>query len=193
MLDIAALIRDSLAPVRRRVRLMVSRAVLNAVNDAGGIQVVQVKLLDGETRDGVERMQNYGLTSVPLPGAEGLGVSVGGSRNHVVVVVMDDGRHRMKGLKPGEVAMYTHLDKEAHRHHIHLDENGDMHIMAKNIFMKAEETARLEGKHVEIHAQETYKFDSNGQGQKWDGQGVETWQDNDVPRPHHVHAPPEIP
>jgi phage baseplate assembly protein V len=192
MSDISALIRDSLAPVRRRVRLMISRAILNAVNDAGGIQLVQVKLLEGETRD-VERMQNYGHTSVPLPGAEGLGVSVGGSRNHVVVLVMDDGRHRMKGLKPGEVAMYSHLDNEAHRHHIHLDENGDLHVMAKNIYCKAEEKARIEGDIVELHARSKFRFDANGQGQQWDGEGVETWQDNDIPKPHHIHHPPEIP
>lgn len=95
-------------PLRRRVRLMIGRAVLAAAaDDSKGIQLVQVKLLDGEVGDGVERMQNYGYTSVPKAGAEGVMVCVSGDRNHGIVVVMDDRRYRLKNLQPGEVAMYT--------------------------------------------------------------------------------------
>jgi hypothetical protein len=43
------------------------------------------------------------------------------------------------------------------------------------------------------HAGRRYIFDANGQGQIWDGSGVETWQDDDVTKPHHNHAPPKIP
>lgn len=192
-MDIVRIINKVTDPLRRRVRLMVSRAILNIINDAGGIQVVQVKLLANETRDGVERIQNYGHTSVPLPGAEGVMVCVSGNRDHGIVIAMDDGRHRLKGLQPGEVAMYSHLDKEPHRHHIILDKDGGMSIMAKNVTVKAEETARIEGEIVEVHARTRYKFDVDGHGQSWDNKGVETWQDNDEARPHHPHAPPEIP
>lgn len=96
-----------IAPLRRRVRLMVGRAVLSAASDSGGVQMVQLKLLADEVRDGVERMQNYGFTSVPLAGAEGVMVCVSGDRDHGIVVVMDDRRYRLKSLQPGEVAMYT--------------------------------------------------------------------------------------
>ena len=97
-----------LDPLRRRMRLMIGRAVLAAAADDGkGIQLVQVKLLDGEVADGVERMQNYGYTSVPLAGAEGVMACVSGDRNHGIVVVMDDRRYRLKNLQPGEVALYT--------------------------------------------------------------------------------------
>lgn len=102
------------APLRRRVRLMISRAVLSAVNDAGGIQLVQVKLLDGEVRDGVERMQNYGFTSVPKAGAEGLMACVSGDRDHGIIVAMDDRRFRLKGLQAGEVALYDDLGHKVH-------------------------------------------------------------------------------
>jgi len=94
-------------PLRRRVRLMIGRAVLAAADDSKGIQLVQVKLLDGEVGDGVERMQNYGYTSVPKVGAEGVMVCVSGDRTHGIVVVMDDRRYRLKNLQPGEVALYT--------------------------------------------------------------------------------------
>lgn len=95
-------------PLRRRVRLMIARAVLAAAaDDSKGIQLVQVKLLDGEVGDGVERMQNYGFTSVPKAGAEGVMVCVSGDRGHGIVVVMDDRRYRLKNLQAGEVAMFT--------------------------------------------------------------------------------------
>lgn len=114
-----AVIDRLVAPLRRRVRLMISRAVLSAVNDAGGIQLVQVKLLAGEVRDGVERMQDYGFTSVPKPGAEGVMACVSGDRDHGIVVVMDDRRYRLKWLASGEVALYDDLG-----HIIHLTRTG---------------------------------------------------------------------
>jgi Type VI secretion system/phage-baseplate injector OB domain len=62
-----------------------------------------------------------------------------------------------------------------------------------NILISAHADLRIEANNIKIHARQTYAFDANGQGQKWDGAGVETWQDNDVPKPHHNHAPPETP
>lgn len=103
-----------LGPLRRRVRLMVSRAVISLVNDGGGLQLVQVKLLAGEVRDGVERLQNYGFTSVPLAGAEAGMVCVSGDRDHGLVLAVDDRRYRLKGLSNGEVAMYDDQGQAVH-------------------------------------------------------------------------------
>jgi hypothetical protein len=64
---------------------------------------------------------------------------------------------------------------------------------ATDVTLTATNNLRLAGETVKVHAGSVYAFDANGQGQKWDGSGVETWQDNDVVRPHHNHAPPEIP
>lgn len=93
-------------PYARRIRLTVSRGIVRLVNDALKLQEVQIALLADETRDQVERFQNYGLTSVPLSGAEGVFLSVGGSRDHGIVIAIDDRRYRLKGLQPGEVALY---------------------------------------------------------------------------------------
>lgn len=106
-MELVSIIDKLLAPVRRRVRLMISRAILAGINDGTGIQLVQVKLLDGEVRDGVERMQNYGFTSVPLGGAEGVMACVSGDRDHGIVIAVDDRRYRIKGRQPGEVALYS--------------------------------------------------------------------------------------
>lgn len=98
-----------IAPLRRRVGLMVGRCVVNLVNDALKMQGVQISLLSDETRDNVERLQNYGFSSNPHPGAEAVAVAVGGSRNHAVVIVCDDRRYRLTGLAEGEVALYDDL------------------------------------------------------------------------------------
>lgn len=106
MMSLDAL-RRVLAPLQRCVELMVGRCVLRAVTDTDGIQTARIGLLAGETRTGVERFQNYGFTSVPLPGAEGLAVFRGGSRDHGIIVAVDDRRYRLTGLADGEVALYT--------------------------------------------------------------------------------------
>lgn len=89
------------------LRNLVARAVLALVDDARKLQSVQVDLLDGETRADVERFQQYGLSSVPEPGAEAVMLAVGGSRSHMVAVAVDDRRYRPRDLKEGEVCLYS--------------------------------------------------------------------------------------
>lgn len=98
---------ELLARMANRIRLTVGRCVLLAVNDGLKLQGVQVELLAGEVRDNAERMQDYGFTSHPHPGAEGVGLAVGGSRDHVLVLAVGDRRYRLRGLAQGEVAMYS--------------------------------------------------------------------------------------
>lgn len=96
-----------LAPLRTRIANMLARAVVSLVDDGSGVQVVQLSVLDGETRDGVERLQNYGFTSRPKPGAEAAVLFVGGHRDHGLVIAVDDRRFRVKGLKDGETCVYN--------------------------------------------------------------------------------------
>ncbi|WP_052742394.1 phage baseplate assembly protein V [Pseudomonas frederiksbergensis] len=97
-------------PIRdigNRVMMMFARGVLRGVNDANGRQQLQVELLKGELRDGVERMQNYGFTSHPLGGDVAF-AAVGGNREQGIVLVIDDRRYRIP-MQAGEVAMYDDL------------------------------------------------------------------------------------
>lgn len=105
---------DLFATLARRIRLIASRAVLRLVDDAGGLQLVQLTLLADETRDGVERFQDYGLTSRPHPGAEGVAIALGGSRDHLVAIRIDDRRYRLRALAAGEVALYDDLGHQVH-------------------------------------------------------------------------------
>lgn len=90
-----------------QVANLIARVVLRRVDDSKKMQSIQVQVLDGETRNNVERVQNYGFTSVPLPDAEGVAVFINGDRGHGLVVAMDDRRYRPTGLQAGEVAIYT--------------------------------------------------------------------------------------
>ena len=87
--------------------LSVARFVLKAIDDAKKMQRLQVQILDEEVRDSVERFQQYGFTSCPHPGAEGVIIFPGGSRSHGVVIAVDDRRYRLTGLAGGEVALFT--------------------------------------------------------------------------------------
>ena len=112
-------------PLRRRVELMIGRAVLRVIDDSTPLQTVQVEALPGEVIDGAEKFGMYGFTSHPLPGADALVLSVGGIRQHPVILV-DDRRHRMKNLDEGEVALYTNNDDQ----HILLKADGSIELKA---------------------------------------------------------------
>jgi phage baseplate assembly protein V len=94
--------------------LMVGRCVLLAVNDAPGVQQLQIRALEGEVLDRVERHQEYGFTSHPQPGAEGVVVAVGGLRSHAIVIAVEDRRYRLTGLKAGEVALHDDQGQAVH-------------------------------------------------------------------------------
>ena len=97
----------SISSALNRIRLAIARALVGQVNDGGGLQTLQIGIQADVGRDKVERFQQYGLTSVPHPGAECVTLSVGGNTDHQVVINVDDRRHRMRDLQTGEVALYT--------------------------------------------------------------------------------------
>jgi phage gp45-like len=96
-----------IAPLKNRVANMIARAVVSVVDDSKKIQIVQLDLLEGETRSEIERLQEYGFTSNPRPGAEAAVIFVGGRRDHGLCVAVDDRRYRVKDLGAGEVAVYN--------------------------------------------------------------------------------------
>ncbi len=116
-------IGEMLRPTRTRVANMVTRAIVKVVDDAKKFQALQVSMLADETRDEVERVQNYGFTSVPLEGAEAVAVCVGGSRDHAVVIAVDDRRYRLRNLESGAVAVYDATGSQ-----ILLKPNGDIEV-----------------------------------------------------------------
>lgn len=102
-----AILQKLLEPLRTRISNLVARAVISAVVDTKKMQVLQLQVLEGETREGCERVQQYGFTSVPFAGCEAVVLFLNGNRDHGLVVATDDRRYRLKSLQPGEVALYT--------------------------------------------------------------------------------------
>ncbi|PCJ13816.1 MAG: phage baseplate protein [Gammaproteobacteria bacterium] len=86
--------------------MIVARAVVRNVDDTNGLQILQVEILKGEIKN-LERMQNYGFTGVPLVTSESVVLFPNGSRDHGIIVAVDDRRYRLRGLEGGEVAIYT--------------------------------------------------------------------------------------
>lgn len=137
-----------LGPMSRRLRLQASRGVIGTLSDAGKLQTAQVALLAGEVRDGVERFQNYGFTSVPLGGAEAVFLSLNGSRDQGVLVVVDDRRYRKRAMQAGESAMHNHLGD-----YIHIKADGSIEVLASS---KVKATAPI----VEVIASAKMRFDT---------------------------------
>ena len=154
-MDLLKTVHKATAGLRNRVMLMLGRAVLSAISDGGGVQVVQATLLEDEIRGDLERFQEYGFTSVPLPGAEALVAFIGGNRDHGVVVAVEDRRYRMCGLKGGEVAIYTDEGDFAH-----FKRDNNIEVQTKHLLANVEEDCTVNTKKHTVNC-ETYTVNAS--------------------------------
>lgn len=106
-------VQKMMMPIRRRVDLMISRAVIKTINLTGKIPIAQTSLLRGEIRDAVEIFQQYGFASGPIEGCEGVAVFIGGDRSNGIVIATEDRRYRLSIVK-GEVAIFTDEGDKVH-------------------------------------------------------------------------------
>ena len=83
------------------------RGALTRVNSAPAVQLVQVDGVAGEQLQDNELMQNFGFTSNPPPGTMVVVLPVGGNTAHGIVIACEHGQYRLKGLLPGETAIYN--------------------------------------------------------------------------------------
>ncbi|WP_310611267.1 phage baseplate assembly protein V [Limnohabitans sp.] len=90
--------------VWQRLRLMVAQGVATLV----GGEYVQVTVLDGETLPKVRRVEPYGMSSRPKPGAQVYMVFPSGDRALGMALVIGDKRYQMD-LQAGEVALHDDL------------------------------------------------------------------------------------
>lgn len=141
-MNFAAQLNRFLEPIRVRIRMLVSRSIVSLIDDSTAIQLMQVKLMKDETKDNVERLQNYGFTSHPEPEGEAVIVFPMGNRDHGIVIVADDSRYRITDLPEGGVAMY-HKDG----HYIKMADDGiEINATDQNL------TINIAGKDVDINA-----------------------------------------
>lgn len=135
-------LRKVLAPVRRRIKLMLSRAVCRLVDPSALLQTVQIELLRGELLDGVEHVEGYGRTAHPPPGAEALAASLAGERAHTVALALFHRQFRIRNLAPGEVALYDDLGNVIwlRRDHILIDSVDRVVVRAPQVTIDADLT-----------------------------------------------------
>lgn len=103
------MIRDidkRIARAMARVRLAF-RGIGTRVNSAAPVQLVQGEALAGEQLQDNELMQHYGFTSNPPPGFMYVALPIGGKTAHGIMVATEHASYRIKGLQPGELAIYT--------------------------------------------------------------------------------------
>lgn len=133
--DVSALMRQATA----KIALMVGRAVLRLADDTSELQRIQLEALPGEVRDQVERLQQYGFTSVPLNGADVIILAIGGRRQHPIAIAVDDRRNRKRNMVSGEVAIYTDEGD-----YVHLKRGRIVEINTATLVVKASTKVRFE-------------------------------------------------
>ena len=98
-----------------------ARSLIDQIDDSKLMQEMAGNFMKGESRKAVESPQNYGFTSVVMDAtkdgtgnisasAEGFISFMGSNRSLPICSVMDDRRHRLKGLEKGDVAMFRTKD-----------------------------------------------------------------------------------
>lgn len=93
-------------PWRVRIMNMLRRAVVVSTSDNTPIQLMKVNLGNGDIQAKIERIQNFGLTSVPKANAQAVVLFVNGNRDNPIIVACDDGNFRVH-VDEGEVAVYN--------------------------------------------------------------------------------------
>lgn len=125
------MIDKMLAPIRRRITGMLTRALVTGIDDALQRQNLQVQLHANESCDNIERFQNYGTSSYPPEGSEAVVVALGGNLGNLVAVAVEDKKYRPKGAV-GDVFLY-HKDG----HQIKLTKDGKIVISAIDVIFEA--------------------------------------------------------
>lgn len=154
-MDIRTQLARFIAPLSNRIRMMLARAVIKAVNDDTNVQQLMVSLLAGELRDGVERFPNYGFDSCPHPDMEAFVGFIGGDRGNPVVLGIADRKFRIKGKQPGEVVIYTDEGdtiflKRGHNIEINTE---NLTMNAKNIILNASTEVQINTETLTMDAQ----------------------------------------
>ncbi|EGU31083.1 phage baseplate assembly protein V [Vibrio scophthalmi] len=150
MVEFAQIANKLLTPVKRRMQLMVDRAIVTTVNNSLTRQNLQLIALEGETPNNVERFVNYGSISYPPDGSEAIVVCPGANRDAMVAVAVDHKTTRPQGGEQGDSGLY-HLEG----HLFILTKDGLFNLSGKKLNLTLEtEVVITTPKHT-INADET--------------------------------------
>lgn len=163
---------EILQRMSRKIKLAISRCIVQSINDDAGLQQLQVSALKDEVLDLRSRLQEYGFTSHPKPGAEAVVVSIGGNRSNTVIIAVDDRRYRLTGLAEGEVALYDDQGQV-----VHIKRNG-LELKGDNILLETDGVCRIDADKLELHGRTYMQDDVAGLGKRRTHSGGAVWQDD---------------
>lgn len=145
--DISKIFQKLFRPWKNRILLLVGRGILLATKDSTDIQQLQVTLLAGEVKDQVELMGHFGLASHAPKNSDVVMLSVGGNRDHGIVISTESREFRFKNLGEGEVALYS---KDGD--YVHLKNGNVIDIKTKTLNIDAETAVNITSPDVAITA-----------------------------------------
>lgn len=93
-----------------QIRTMISRGRLVSSDDSGGYQKIKAKGFANDEADEIVRHQQFGLSSNPGPGAEGLLLRLGGRAERTIAILFELLGKRPKSLPVGATALYNAFD-----------------------------------------------------------------------------------
>lgn len=114
------------ARLARFVTVVTGWARVTQQNDAGGAQLLQVQVNAREAIDGLPRVAEFGLTSVPPDGSDVVMLNLGGGRNNGVIVGTNHQQSRPRNLRTGETMLYSQDGKS-----VYLTAGGGIVVEAK--------------------------------------------------------------
>lgn len=96
----------SLERVWYRTHNLTGRVTLTLADDTQPMQSHQIEGYNTELRPSAQRVQLFGISSVPLPGGKGVATYQSGHRGFPTIIADEDPRYRPTNQKPGCVTIY---------------------------------------------------------------------------------------
>lgn len=97
----------------RRVMMLIAPVKITATDDTGPVHRAQIRGFPPETIDAMPVLQIYGLASHAMPGSDAMAIFSSGDRSNGVIVATGNQQHRLRNLKPGEVALYDNSGSQS--------------------------------------------------------------------------------
>lgn len=130
--------------VWHRVQLLVAQGLVRLT----GGETVQARVRDEEVLENLDRVEPYGFSYRPLPGAEAYLLFPAGDRSHGFAIVIGDRRYQIQ-LAEGEVALHDDQGQ-----HVHLRRDGTVAVTANTKVLVVAPVVECRG-HVDIVGQLT--------------------------------------
>ena len=98
-----------LLPLKNRIIRLISRCVLDEINNTGKMQKIKATLFGNETLGTIDRLQEYGLETYPIADGktEGVVLFIGGNRDQGICIKLNSREYRPTDLSEGDACLYT--------------------------------------------------------------------------------------